>query len=226
MGELDRSGCGELADTAAELALGALTGRERAEALAHLDRCTACREYVRRLTMTGEELLGLLAGVEPPPGFETQVMERIGLCARDPSPGADGRGRTWRMLIAAAVALTAAIGVLGGWGMRAVLAPASSSLLSSAVLVSASQQPAGKIFVYHGSPGWLYMTVDLPSARGTVICQVVGTDGHVAAVGSFWLADGYGSWGGPGPADTGPLAGARLISPGGAVLATASFPRH
>jgi anti-sigma factor RsiW len=240
MGEPDRAGCGELADTAAELALGALTGRERAEALAHLDRCTACREHVRRLTMTGEELLGLLAGIEPPPGFETQVMERIGLCARDPSLSADGRirrlrrparepgytvrGRTRRMLTAAAVTLTAAMGVLGGWGMRAALAPAGS-LLSSAALVSASRQPAGTIFVYSGSPEWLYMSVDLPSGNGAVVCQVVGADGHVSAVGSFRLANGYGSWGSPGRTDIGPLVGARLISSDGAVLATASFPR-
>ena len=221
MGELNRWGCNELADVAAELALGALTGRERANALAHIECCAACREHVRQLTVTAEELLELLPGVEPPRGFETRVMARTSPTGRNRGLG----GRIRRVLAVAALTLAATVGGLSGWGLRAVLTSANSPL-SSAVLVSASQQPAGKIFAYHGSPGWLYMTVDLPSARGTVICQVVGTDGHVAAVGSFWLADGYGSWGGPGPADTGPLAGARLISPGGAVLATASFPRH
>ena len=60
MSELNDMSCAELADVAAELALGVLTGRERAGALAHLDRCDACREDVRQLTVTGEELLGLL----------------------------------------------------------------------------------------------------------------------------------------------------------------------
>ncbi len=59
MSELNQIGCAEFADVAAELALGVLTGRERAQALAHLDRCDACRQTVRELTVTGEELVGL-----------------------------------------------------------------------------------------------------------------------------------------------------------------------
>ena len=85
MSELNEMGCDEFADVAAELALGVLTGRERAQAIAHLDHCDACRENVRQLTMTGEELLGLLPASEPPAGFETRVMERIGLAAPGPA---------------------------------------------------------------------------------------------------------------------------------------------
>jgi hypothetical protein len=80
-------GCDEFAQMAAELALGVLTGRERAVALAHLDGCESCRELVRELTMTGEELLALLPSREPPVGFETRVLERIGVSAPDqPAP--------------------------------------------------------------------------------------------------------------------------------------------
>ena len=39
MSELDEMSCEEFDGVAAELALGVLTGRERAEALEHLDRC-------------------------------------------------------------------------------------------------------------------------------------------------------------------------------------------
>ena len=86
MSEANDMSCAELADAAAELALGVLTGRERAEALAHLDHCEACREHVRQLTMTGEELLGLLPPREPPAGFETRVMERLGLSVPEHQP--------------------------------------------------------------------------------------------------------------------------------------------
>src|ERR1700746_2945398 len=105
MSEQDSMSCAEFHDSAAELALGVLTGRERAEALAHLDHCEACREHVRpltlsgaqmlgplppdhgersreparQLTMTGEQMLGLLPTAEPPAGFETRVMDRLGL---------------------------------------------------------------------------------------------------------------------------------------------------
>ena len=54
MSELNEMGCQEFSDVAAELALGVLTGRERAQALAHLDHCASCREEVGQLTATGE----------------------------------------------------------------------------------------------------------------------------------------------------------------------------
>src|ERR1700678_3297690 len=87
--ELNDMGCAGFADAAAELALGVLTGRERAEALEHLDRCPVCREHIRQLTATGEQLLRLLPAEEPPPGFETQALERLGPAAQ--SPGRGGR---------------------------------------------------------------------------------------------------------------------------------------
>jgi hypothetical protein len=85
--ELSEMECAGFAGVREELALGVLTGRERAEALAHLGCCAACREDVRRLTVTGEELLRLLPAGEPPPGFETRVLELLGLTAHVPGPG-------------------------------------------------------------------------------------------------------------------------------------------
>jgi anti-sigma-K factor RskA len=91
MSELGEMACGELDDVAAELALGALTGRERAQALAHLDACEACREAVLRLMMAAGELPALLPALDPPPGFEAAVMARIGLTAPCPLPRRSGR---------------------------------------------------------------------------------------------------------------------------------------
>jgi hypothetical protein len=216
--------CRELADLAAELALGAVTGRERAEAAAHLERCAACRERVGRLMTTGERLVGLLPGTEPPPGFEARAMAWTG---PDDHPGPGGRPHRARRMLAVVVATLAAAmaGLGGGWGMRAAGRAPAAALLSSAALISAGRQPAGTVFAYRGSPRWLYMSVDLRAGNGTVTCQVVGLGRHVTAVGSFWLTDGYADWGSPIPADIRQLAGVRLITPGGAVLATASFPR-
>ncbi len=81
MNELNGMTCAELADVAAELALGVLTGRERAVAIAHLDTCDACREDVRQMMGTAERLRGLLPQAEPPAGFETRVLQRLGLPA-------------------------------------------------------------------------------------------------------------------------------------------------
>jgi hypothetical protein len=241
MSEPNEMGCGEFADVAAELALGVLTGRERAQALMHLDQCDGCRENVRQLTMTGEELLGLLPAIEPPPGFETRVMEGIGLAAPVPHPvipigqarHAVGRtsrksrmsgalsSRTRRILATAAVVLAFVASGLGGWGLHA--AKSSPSALSSATLLSATHQGVGQIFVYHGTPWWMYMSVAMNAGSVTVICQLEGADGRFTTVGSFKLTGGYGYWGSPVPANVGTVTGARLISPDGSVVATASL---
>ncbi len=243
MSELNAMGCAEFADAAAELALGVLTGRERARALAHLDRCEACRENVRQTTVTGEELVGLLPAIEPPAGFETRVMERLGLATPAPAParhlsparrfgrklagwmGSTGAGRPRRLLATAAVAVAVIVAGLGGWGLHAT----TSSPLSSAALLTASHQTAGKIYFYDSGSRWLYMSVNIGpgsgvAGNGTVVCQVEGPDGHVTTIGSFQLTGGYGYWGSPDPVTNGPLTGARLVTTTGAVLATATFP--
>jgi hypothetical protein len=89
MDEFSTMGCAELAGVAAELALGALTGRERAAALAHLDQCEACQEKVGRLMITSGKLLELLPAGESPPGFEARVLERLVI----PAAGAEATTR-------------------------------------------------------------------------------------------------------------------------------------
>ena len=84
--DMDDMSCDEFAEVAAELALGVLTGRERARALAHLDGCESCREQVRELTMAQDELLALLPSQEPPAGFESRVLDRLGLAAPGQPP--------------------------------------------------------------------------------------------------------------------------------------------
>jgi anti-sigma-K factor RskA len=86
--DMDDMSCDEFAEVAAELALGVLTGRERAAALAHLDGCESCREHVRELTMAGDELLALLPAAEPPAGFESRVLDRLGFTAPAQQPSA------------------------------------------------------------------------------------------------------------------------------------------
>jgi hypothetical protein len=233
--ELNDMGCGGFADVAAELALGALTGRERAEALAHLDRCAACQEHVRQLTVTGQELLRLLPPEEPPPGFETRVLERLGLAAHRPWPSSrrrrfgqgrgDGRpGVGRRALAAVAVTLAVAVSALGGWRLGAAGSSPAGSSLSSAVLLSASRQTVGSIFFYGADRQALFVSVDFPSGTGTVICQLVSQGGNVVTLGSFSLDTGYGAWGSSDLVSHGQFTEARLVSPKGAILATASFP--
>jgi hypothetical protein len=223
MSEPNQMNCGDFADVAAELALGVLTGRERAEAVAHLDQCDTCREHVRQLSLTGEEMLGLLPSREPPEGFESRVMGRLGVARKRPN---------WsrRMLTMAAVALAVVACGIGGWGLRGAMAPSSRATstaqepLREAALLTAAHQTVGKIYIYDGSPHWLYMDVDTHArSSDTVICQLVARGGHIITIGSFRLDGGYGAWGSPDPVAAGNVTGARLTSMDGTILAAASF---
>ncbi len=243
-------GCDEFAEVAAELALGVLTGRERAAALAHLDDCESCRELVRELTMTGEELLALLPSREPSAGFETRVLDRIGVAASSrprPSPrrraghragrGTDRpagdrpparpRTKVRNMLTTAAVVVALAVAGFAGWGLRGAAAPPASSIsqpsaLNSAALVTAAHQSVGMVFVYSHT-SWMYMSVNMDGlGNATVECQLENAAGQFTPVGTFRLTDGYGTWASPYTVH-GTVVGARLLSANGTVLATATL---
>jgi len=232
MSERDEMNCDEMADLAAELALGVLTGRERAQAIAHLDRCDACRENVRQLTETGEGLLGLLPSSEPPAGFESRVVARLGAASQHRARPGTGQPRpklTRRMLATAAVVLAAAAAGLGGWGLRgATSSPGAGNIrtaasLYSAPLTTASHLTAGTVYLYDGRPSWMYMSVKIGSVNGTVMCQLVQRDGHITTLGSFQLNGGNGYWASPDYIEPDNVKSARVTTTNGTVLATASF---
>ena len=69
--------CETVREIAPDVALGLLTGEERAEALAHLERCDRCRAEVASLAVVADEVL--LAGprVAPPAGFADRVVAAV-----------------------------------------------------------------------------------------------------------------------------------------------------
>ncbi|MER5184131.1 zf-HC2 domain-containing protein [Streptomyces sp. NPDC002896] len=243
--------CETLQETGAELALGVLPGRERAEAVAHLDRCADCREYVEQMTLVGDGLIGLLPGSEPPVGFETRVARAL----TQASAGHEGRlsmrglgrvrrgfrrrgpGRV-RLRVAAAAAASALVFGFGGWAVGTAIetwtaAPSQPSETASDLLwadltgVGPGRPVAGEIYAHAGEPGWLYMSVDLADAgipySGKVTCLLERTDGTTEQLGTFEVHDGYGYWGAPAPVDPSTLSGIRLTSADGTVLAVAQF---
>jgi hypothetical protein len=264
--EHDDTTCAHVHDVAAELALGALTGRERAGAIAHLERCRVCREDVRQLMATGGQLLELLPPAAPPAGFETRVLQRLrqpaspeGQSGPRPLPRSDnehrprrrgppqdgGRqcldrptsatgtgsagtrppGRVRRALAAVAMGLAMIAAGLGGWRIAVGASPSGSAAarLTAASLLSATRGSVGNVFLYLGTPRWLYMDVNLGSGNDSVTCQVVGGDGRASTIGTFRLEDGYGAWGSPDTGNVGVPTVARLLAANGTVLATATF---
>ncbi|MFE5299863.1 hypothetical protein [Streptomyces sp. NPDC056632] len=219
--------CARLRELGAELALGVLPARERAEAVAHLDHCADCREYVERLTAVEDGLLGLLPEAEPPVGFETRVAQALH------PPPVRARWRRGRVrLTSVAVAGALACG-FGGWAVGTVVESAPPAVERQADLLETALvsqgHPVGRIYAHpgegEGAGGWVYMSVDLAGAGpGPVRCLLVRADGSAVPVGSFPLRGGYGYWGAPADIDPATVTGARLVAPDGTVLATAHFP--
>ena len=215
-----QTGGGHLADVTAELALGVLTGRERAQATTHLEECDACRTQVQDTTATAEQLLQLLPRRQPPAGFAARVISGL------PSTR---RRRPRRMLSIAAGTIIAMAARLAGWGLRTTPAPSTppggpaQAALTSATLVTAGHRAIGTVFLHGGRQRFMYMTVDTGAGNGHVICQLQGRDDRLITIGSFWLTAGYGWWGSPEPDQPAAVTGARLITTGGMILATATF---
>ncbi|MEU6539640.1 hypothetical protein [Streptomyces sp. NPDC047000] len=210
--------CAQLHECGAELALDVLPGPERSGAVAHLQHCAECRTYVRDLTPVADGLLDLVPAAEPPPGFDSRVLRRMGPPARPPW---HRRHRIGRTLAAAAAA--AAL-VLGGWAVGNASAPTTHPALRTAVL-TAQERHVGKVYAHTGASPWLYVDLDAGAIADdpTVRCQVVRADGSVSTVGTFRLDDGYAHWGGPYPAGSSPVTTVRLLAPDGSVLAASDF---
>ncbi len=213
--------CEQFRAESAELALGILDGRDRADALAHLDHCPACRHELLLLGDLADRLVELTPAAEPAAGFETRVLASI-------SPPRPARRRHRPAVLAAAA--VAAVLAIGGWvvGHRAV--PAHPSIAGNQIvtadLVSGTHH-VGQVIATAGAHPWISMAVDTGLGDQTVVCQL-REGGAIVPVGSFVLSHGYGYWGAPIPpafplAAASRVTGAQLIDAEGRTVARASF---
>ena len=208
----------------AELGLGVLTGRERAQAIQHLQHCDQCRARVHGMAFTSDELLRLLPGQQPPAGFSAQVTSRLRQAAQAPV-----RSRRSRILTATAVLVLVAAAGVAGWGSHATPEPtgpagrSAPATLRTAALFTPGHEAIGKVFLHSGSQTWMFTDVDLDIKDTTIVCQLIDRTGRVITVGSFRLVKGDGYWGSPEPDQPAMITGARLITTAGTLLATATF---
>jgi hypothetical protein len=213
--------CEETHDLAAEIALGIADGEERAEALRHLSTCGECRRVVEQLSGVADELLVLAPVQEPPAGFESRVVEAMGL-RKPPRRRLPGwlsprwlAPRVGPALATAAVTAAALIAVYNddrqtAERYRGVLEQANGQYFLAEPLADASGARGGVAFGYEGSPSWLLLTVD-PAHRGDVETgELVTRGGRTIPLRSFAL-DRRGSWGGAIPVKLSQVASIRLL---------------
>jgi hypothetical protein len=227
--------CEEIRELAPDIALGIADGEERAEALRHISTCAECRRLLEQLSEIADDLLVLAPAHEPPAGFESRVVEALGL--QGPPGARRARWLTPRWLAPrlgpalAAVVVTAATLIAvyhddhqTAERYRETLARAGGEYFQAEPLADETGGRGGVAFGYEGSPSWLLLTVD-PAHRDAVTRgELVTRDGRTIALPSLEL-DGEGSWGGAIPVKLYKVARIRLLGEGPEEILQASLPR-
>jgi hypothetical protein len=231
------SSCDEHTANLAELALGILTGRERAATLAHVNSCPRCAEELEQLAHAADAVVMVAPELEPPVGFEVRLFNRMGLTeaelATEPAPEPATPGRPlatvrwissrprWVMAAAAAV-IALAIGLSIGWNTGSGQHGPVGAEVASANL-TANGSTVGSVNTYGGSKPWMLVTLADSWSDGKVTCEVVTANGVTHKVGSFTAKDGYGAWGAPLRVAPQDIKKAEVVSSNGTVIATASL---
>jgi hypothetical protein len=219
----DDRACEAVREQLAELALGIVSGDERALLLDHAAGCPSCRRALGEFALVGDELLQLAPEHEPPAGFEVRVLERLrsprrrGLADR---LGLRGRRAAALGAITAAIAAggSAAAGVLVatnderqlGSQLQAMLSRASGKYIAVTELRDPAGREIGLVFHYGGERSWVFATLDRPLPAGRYVATLVTRAGTASALGSFDLDGRERSFGATARIDMGKVTLLRL----------------
>jgi hypothetical protein len=227
----DPARCAEARELAPEVALGIASAQDRARLFGHVTACAACRDVLAELSALTDDMLALAVGHEPPTGFETQVLSRIG----DKTP----RRRTRRIwgrvaLLAAALVITAVVsaGVVYHAGgpdrglaasVRATLTTGNGQYFTAAPLRDSSGERLGVAFGYQGEPAWVFVTARLPPTSGRSAIEIVTHTGVSRLLADNVDLAGTGGWGGPVPVPIHEIAVVRVLDADGQAVLSGRF---
>jgi hypothetical protein len=187
--------CADLRLVAPELALGTLDGPTRGDALAHVARCDVCRAHVQELAEVVDRLIAVAPEAEPPPGFESSVIDRI---AAEPDEVSARRRGPSRLVLAAAAVVLLLAGSVAGF-LIAERSPSDSGEIATAKMEAPSGDDVGEVWRYGDSDATLFVSVpawaDIEGEGGPRYALRLGLDdGERLEVGDFGLGDGSSSW--------------------------------
>jgi hypothetical protein len=219
--------CAGVEAIAAELALGIVPGDERADALRHLATCPACRDRVDELARVADQLLLAAPEEEPPPGFESRVLDRV---AAERGPAVIQpirRRRPWLLasVAAAALVVAASVGALVARGHSPSTASADARI-TSVGFGGGTWTCRVAAFPGHGSqPTEIVVRLDEPGevTNWYTVEAVPANGGGVVAIGRVFVKSGQGTLAATVPAGTGKVRGIRVLETGTTVRYTASF---
>jgi anti-sigma factor RsiW len=195
--------CDTVRESAPDFALGALTGRERAEVVGHLDDCPACQALVGEYASVADSLLELIPEAEPTAELAPPV-----LAAMRPSSRPRWRHRVVALAAAAILTICAGTGLTvalvsrGGGGNSSSAAPA----LHSAPMVGSGNLTVGRVVSTGDRAPKLAISVDYWVPDGRYQLAVRDGRGDSEAVGMLEVSDGRGTWTGRAAALSHPVA--------------------
>jgi hypothetical protein len=191
--------CAQAREFAPELALGILSGAERAEVVLHVDGCARCRAVVADLTEVADAIPALAPDAEPPRGFESRLLRRLD----------EGERRTRRRWITAAAVVAAAATIVSVTVVRVIesndtstVAAPSTTAVAGAPVAVPMQDAVGGV-----AAGWAFVdgrhgvavAVDYGVPSGTYAVQVTPNRGGSTSIGTMAVVDGHGRWTGRSP---------------------------
>jgi Putative zinc-finger len=185
--------CAEVRELVPELALGVLSGSERAEVLLHASQCTRCQALIGELGEAADALPSLAPEIEPPTGFETRVLGTLLGSRRK-------HARRWGLALALTAAAAAIISIVAvqwidaGSGHTTSSAPVAA--VRSVAMVRDRGMRVGRVYATAGKPAAIVVTVDYWVATGTYRVELQPAGGPVQRLGTIQIDDGRGSWGG------------------------------
>ncbi len=224
--------CARARDLIPELALGDLSGDERARVLDHLGTCGACGAEATALAEVVDDILRLAPQVDPPAGFESKVLTRM--AASDVTRSRPRWRRSRAIIASAAAALVLIVGFgavtvarrerdpgLDDQYVQTIRALGGKEL--RAAPLSTGGRPWGEAFVYEGKTSWVFVSMSWDVPNGDYGIVLDRSDGPSATVGRLHVVRGQGS-AGLTVGDTHTVQAVRVVDAGGATVCTATMP--
>jgi hypothetical protein len=220
--DMSEHGCEQHQEALSELALGVLTGRDRARALDHVESCPRCAEELEQLSRAADAVVQAASEAEPPIGFEVRLFERMGVA--DLRRKHRLRPPRWAVGALSAAAAVVALAVGLSLGLSSSTPPSPSAAPAPGVVTAnlvGQGKVVGRVATHGGAHAWMWMMLIDSNAHGTVDCIVVTSDGVSHHVGTFVATKGYGAWVAPLRVDPKDIRSAEVVAPSGTVIATA-----
>jgi hypothetical protein len=236
----EKSDCDAVSPLLAELATGAATGHDRDRALRHVGGCAACRQELTELARVADDLLMLTPERQPPTSLEHAVLQRIATLSGDAnSPAKPKRwpdlarlrhSRSVRVGVRfATVFMVLALAAFGGaaaayaWTStdrhmadryRETIAAAGAQYPTATPVTATNGDVVGHVFLYHGSPDWVMVSLTSAPESGDYNMVVQTKDGVSYPAGTCVVTGSQGTAGYPLQISAAQVASIELSRPG------------